>query len=106
MFKRISISEIRMHARLHDRMLDQNLSELRNKRKEKITLDPIEQSDKSANTAISSNYNSKYLRNAIEEQRKRKIEISMKEKELKDKRSKVDKFSKIVQEIYWSRERK
>ena len=30
----------------------------------------------------------------------------MKEQSLKDKRNKVERFSKIVQEIYWSKERK
>lgn len=105
MYKRISISEIRIHAKLHDKVLDENLNILSKKRKDQIKLNPIENPDK-VSTTVSSQYSSKYLKNAIEEEKRKKIEQVMKEQNLKDKRSKVEKFSKIVQEIYWSRERK
>lgn len=51
-------------------------------------------------------YKTKFLEKAIEEERKAKILRRIKDQEAKNKRDKANRFSKIVQEIYWSNERK
>lgn len=99
-YKRISISEIRKHAKLHDITVEDNLNQLRRKRFEenKFFMGQKELFPKSLS--------SKYLRNVIEEERNNRALYKLKENEAQEKRDKVNRFSIIVQDIYWSKERK
>lgn len=101
-FKRISISEIRKHAKMHDSKVEESVSMLRRKRLQNTPLE----SDARDGNATPTGYSSKFLVNTIEQEKKMKILRNLKEKEAKHKRDKANKFSKIVQEIYWSKERK
>jgi len=103
-FKRISLSEIRKHAKEHDNKLEDNLSVLRNRR-----LDMIGRSH-DARDRISDqsprSHNSKYLQNHIKQEKIQKMINEAKMNEGKEKRDKANRFAKIVQEIYWSKEKK
>lgn len=101
-FKRISISEIRIHARKHDHIVGDKLSVLREKRKNEAPASHSENAREAANPIFSS----KYLKNVINEEKLKKINDKRRDNEAKEKRNKASRFSKIVQEIYWSKERK
>ena len=81
-FKQISISEIRKHAKDHDHELHKKMKSMK-RRREHFVEEDNEGHSKSAKGLI--NYNSKYLKGAIEEEKKKRILKVLKEKEVKDK---------------------
>ncbi|CAI2384441.1 unnamed protein product [Moneuplotes crassus] len=88
-YKRISISEIRRHARMHDDTVESNVTVLRNRRMQggKSTFS-IPQKREST-----SSLSSKFLKSAIEEEREHKALMKFKEEEAKEKREKANRFS-------------
>lgn len=89
-YKRISLSEIRNHARIHDNTLDNNLSLLRRKRVEESR---SMNSFMNQKETIPKSLSSKYLKNVIEEERKNRLIYQMKENEAREKREKANRFS-------------
>jgi len=102
-YKRISISEIRKHAKLHDITVEDKINQLRRKRFEE---NKTSKSYMGHKDSIPKSLSSKYLKDVIEEERNNKILNKIKENEAQEKKNKANRFSKIVQEIYWSKERK
>ncbi|CAI2384229.1 unnamed protein product [Moneuplotes crassus] len=88
-YQRVSLSEIRRHAREHDDTIENNLTILKNRRVHKTG--SCQSVGKMDSTPML--FNSKFLQNAIEEEKEKKVQLKVKEQQARDKLDKATRFS-------------